>query len=199
QVGVDGRAMGTGTSPAVIRSLGNGHVAWDTTPLGMELQFIGSDAASADWRDVYKQRLVERHGLDHARYLWARSSPHVLVFPNLVLISSQIRMIRPIAVDRTEVDLMPVLLEGVPEELNQQRLRGHEAFFGPSGGGATDDMEIFERQTEGFRATVDPWIYLGRGFGRETARPDGSTAGQLTDELGSRAFLAQWKKMMTAV
>ena len=198
RAGVDGRGMGTSGSPALIRSLGNGHVSWDTSPMGMELQFIGSDGSKDDWRENYKAALIERHGIERARFLWARSAPHVLIFPNLVLISSQIRVIQPIAADRTEVFLMPSLLEGVPDELNQQRLRGHEAFYGPAGGGATDDMEIFERQMSGFRATVDPWIYMGRGVGMEQARPDGSVEGQITDELGSRAFLRQWKAMMTA-
>ena len=198
RAGVDGRGMGTGTSPALIRDLGNGHVSWDTSPIGMELQFIGSDSGAGDWREAYKNALVARHGIDHARYLWARGAPHVLIYPNLVLISSQIRMIQPVAVDRTDVHLMPVLLDGVPDELNQQRLRGHEAFYGPAGGGAADDMEIFERQMAGFRATVDPWLYLGRGLGRERTGPDGSLEGQITDETGSRAFLRQWRKSMAA-
>ena len=196
RTGIQGSDMGSGASPARIRSLGNGHVSWETAPLGMELQFIGSNKEPGSWREAYKAALVERHGLDYARYLYARSAPHVLIFPNLVMIAAHIRIIQPVAADRTEVFLMPVLLDGAPEELNQQRLRGHESFYGPAGGGATDDMDIFERQMAGFRATVDPWIYLGRGLGREERHPDGSVSGQLTDELGNRAMLQQWKTMM---
>ena len=198
RTGIQGSDMGSGASPARIRSLGNGHVSWETAPLGMELQFIGSNKEPGSWREAYKAALVERHGLDYARYLYARSAPHVLIFPNLVMIAAHIRIIQPVAADRTEVFLTPVLLDGAPEELNQQRLRGHESFYGPAGGGATDDMDIFERQMEGFRATVDPWIYLGRGLGREERHPDGSVSGQLTDELGSRAMLQQWKTMMAS-
>ncbi len=56
----------------------------------------------------------------------------MLVFPNLILIGVQIRTIRPVEVDRTEVFLYPAMLKGVPREVNVARLRGHEAFYGPT-------------------------------------------------------------------
>ena len=105
-------------------------------------------------------------------------------------------MIRPVSVDETEVFIYPTLLGGVPSEVNEDRLRRHEAFYGPAGGGATDDLEVFERVTEGLRADIDPWVSIGRGLNQEHVEEDGTTVGQITSELSNRAILRYWKHVM---
>ena len=72
---------------------------------------------------------------------------NLVLFPNLVLLRSQIRIIRPIAVDRTKMYTNVVRLQGVPEEVNLRRMRDQEFEFGAAGTFYTDDMEIFERST----------------------------------------------------
>jgi hypothetical protein len=120
----------------------------------------------------------------------------VLIFPNLVFISSHIRIIRPISVSKTEVFLYPYTLSDAPPILNSMRLRGHQSFYGPAGGGATDDLEVFERISQGLRADVDPWVLINRGYGREETDADGAVSGQITDELNNRAIYRQWKRVM---
>jgi len=119
------------------------------------------------------------------------------VFPNLILIGVQIRVVRPIKVDQTEVFLYPTLLSGAPHELNVARLRGHEAFYGPAGGGATDDLEMFERNQIGLSARVDPWLILSRGRQQEYHAADRTIVGQITDEVTQRGIWRQWKKVMS--
>lgn len=79
------------------------------------------------------------------------------VFPNLVVLGRQVRTIRPIRHDRTEVLLARALLERVPDE------RAFEAFHSPQGGGIHDDFEMFSRVTEGLRCDHDPWLLFQRG------------------------------------
>ena len=122
----------------------------------------------------------------------------MLVFPNFVLIGVQIRVIRPIKIDETEVFLYPTRLKDAPEDINVTRLRGHESFYGPAGGGATDDLEMFERNQMGLSSQVDPWLFLARGLHREYEDSDGTLVGQVTDEVTQRAIWKQWKKVMTA-
>ena len=123
---------------------------------------------------------------------------HVAIFPNLVIIASQLRVIRPISVNETEVFIYPTLLRDAPPELNEQRLRRHESFYGPAGGGATDDLEVFDRVTEGLRASVDPWILLSRGRDQERVEEDGTRVAQITSELSNRSILGHWKRCMSA-
>ena len=103
---------------------------------------------------------------------------------------------QPTAASHTRMFVYPHVLAGVPDEVNLQRIRAHEAFYGPAGGGATDDFEIFSRIDRGLAAEVDPWILLSRGLGMEEVDEDGFPSGQVTDELGNRAILHHWRALM---
>jgi phenylpropionate dioxygenase-like ring-hydroxylating dioxygenase large terminal subunit len=191
--------LGTGTSAGRIRALGNGHVAWDYRPLNGKLgrMAVSEDPRIPDHMRTYYADLIARDGADETVALLTASPAHAYIFPNLALIGSQIRVMNPIAVDRTEVLVYPALLIGAPDELNERRMRGHEAFYGPAGGGATDDFEIFARVQTGLQASIDPWVLHSRGLGMEAVDAEGFVSGQITDELGSRAIFSHWYEVMS--
>jgi len=125
-------------SAAQTRDLGNGHVMLDFRPYNA-LKGPGLRAAlpTTPWGHAYHEVLVSRHGKERTAEILTAGGTHTLVFPNLVLIGVQLRVIHPLKTDETEVFLYPTLLKGVPAEMNASRLRGHESFYGPAGGGAT--------------------------------------------------------------
>jgi hypothetical protein len=141
--------------------------------------------------------MVQRHGKERAEEILTAGGTHLLVFPNLVFIGVQIRVVQPISAAETEVFLYPTLLKGVPPEVNAGRLRGHEAFYGPSGMGAADDVDMFERVQMGLNVQLDPWLLFARGLRREQRDVDGTLVGQMTDELTQRGIWRQWKKVMS--
>nr|AMK59211.1 dioxygenase large subunit [uncultured bacterium UPO45] len=197
RTGVKLTAMFNSDSIAVTRDLGNGHVMLDYRPYN-RVKASGLRAATmpTPWGQAYQEAMVAKHGAERAKEVLTAGGTHMLIFPNLVMLGVQIRVIRPIAIDQTEVFLYPALLKGVPEEVNSARLRAHEAFYGPAGGGATDDLEMFERNQLGLSAQLDPWLLLSRGIGKEQQDTDGTFTGQATDELNQRAIWRQWKKVM---
>jgi len=75
-------------------------------------------------------------------------------------------------------------------------LRAHEAFYGPAGGGAPDDVEMFNRCTDGLRVKGAEWLELSRGIEREVTDADGIITGNITDETTQRAFYRRWKALM---
>jgi hypothetical protein len=101
-----------------------------------------------------------------------------------------------VAVNRTDVHLSPTTLKGVPDEINVARLRAHEAFYGSAGGGAPDDVEMFNRCTAGLKVKGAEWLELSRGLERQQVDEDGSLAAHISDEVPQRAFYAQWKNLM---
>ena len=195
--GRDAMRFATAASPALVHSLGNGHVSWDLSPAGFGGAAIERLRNTPGWPRDYYDLLVSAHGQARADEVLSHGAGHVAIFPNLVIIASQLRMIRPVAVDRTEVFIYPTLLSDVPPEMNEERLRRHESFYGPAGGGATDDLEVFERVTAGLRAKVDPWIRIDRGLGREVVADDGTVSAQITSELSNRAILGHWRRVMS--
>ena len=123
---------------------------------------------------------------------------NIFIFPNLYLFDTQIRVISPLAVDRTEVRLYVYALDGVPEGLNQGRYRAHERFYGPSGFGSPDDVEIFAANQTGLQARGVDWVLLSRGMHRERRLASGEVVGHSTDEVPVRALYQEWKRLMSA-
>jgi len=155
-------------TPAVARDLGNGHGVLDQRVFA---------PTSAD----------ERNG---GGFIMA-------VFPNLLfLFGAQVRVIHPVAANRTEVTVQPLMIKGLPE-LTEGRLRTHEWFFGPGGFGQPDDTEMFVRVSQGLRAKSVDWVDLSRGRSRER-NEKGTRVAPIVDEITLRGFYDQWKKLMTA-
>jgi benzoate/toluate 1,2-dioxygenase alpha subunit len=141
----------------------------------------------------YAEALRERYSDEEIEEISARRN--IFVFPNLYLFDTQIRQIRPIGVEATEVSLNVYDLKGVPDQLNQGRLRAHERFYGPSGFGSPDDIEIFVSCQTGVKASGIDWILLSRGQHRET-RENGEVIGHSTDETPTRSIYREWKRLM---
>ncbi len=188
-----------GDSTSVTRELGDGHAMLDYRRPHRErrLPQIERTKARVGWYRDYVEALEKAHGKERALDVLVADGTHMNIFPNAFLLGVQVRVLRPVRVDRTEVFLSPVLLEGVPDELNESRLRQHEAFYGPAGGGATDDLDMFERNQAGLQAGSDPWLLLKRGLGRERLDVDGTRVAQITDELPQRSQWRRWKREMT--
>jgi benzoate/toluate 1,2-dioxygenase alpha subunit len=78
---------------------------------------------------------------------------NLLIFPNLMIMdqmSTQLRVLRPLAVGRTEVTGVAFAPVGEAPDRRRRRLRFFEDFFNPSGMATPDDLEIFNRAQEAF-------------------------------------------------
>lgn len=180
------------------RDLGNGHVMLDFwRPRNGRVQQILDNLKATSWGREYLSAMEKNYGKERAvRNLTWQGDPHMGLFPNFQYVGYHIRVIEPVSVDETVVTMYPVLLKGVPREINIDRLRQHEWFFSPCGAGTPDDNEMFERMQTGLKMEEDPWVLLSRGLAREQA-DNGTVVSHHTDELTQRAQMRQWLKMMT--
>lgn len=124
------------------------------------------------------------------------------IFPTLAFVGAHLRLVVPRTADETWVYLYPLLPKGADENTRSRILRDHEIFYGPSGFGSVDDIEVaFSRVNEGLSATAtaEDWILMSRGLGREEVDPQtGIRVGHSSDELPQRAYLRHWLEMMEA-
>ncbi len=147
----------------------------------------------------YVAALTERLGRERAEYVLT-TNWRMQLFPNCAVSAENVRLMRPVAVDRTEVWRYHVALPGAPAPVNRGRIRNHTFFYGPAGYGAPDDLEIFERIHEGCRAAeydeVEPWVWLNRGLEAEKRGPNGERIGHTSSEVPQRAIYYAWQAMM---
>lgn len=120
------------------------------------------------------------------------------IFPNLGLIHHQVRVWRPLAPDRTEVVVTPYELEGAPAGVNEGWLRSQERFYGPSGHGQPDDVEIFSLNQQGLAGRAVEWLILERALSKEHLNPDGDHEGPASGEVPQRGFWRRWAELMEA-
>lgn len=144
----------------------------------------------------YLELIEERLG--EARALEVMGQYHVVIYPNLAVIHGQLRVIQPVAPDRTRITTYPFALEGISAGEEAQRLRGFERFFGPAGFGQPDDMEIFGLNQAGLQAKAVEWLVLTRGLNDERIGADGERIGRGTSETPIRAAFRSWKALMCA-
>ncbi len=166
-----------------------GHGLWNTP-----LDPAALDGLLAGEHADYHRDLVDRYGREET--IEMLSNINVFVFPNLGVLHGQLRVIRPMAVDRTEVSIYPFAFKGVPEAMNDDRLDGYERFFGPSSFGSPDDVEIFALNQEGLQANAVDWLILERGLGREQVVDGVDRTSHVTDETPQRQFYRQWLEHM---
>lgn len=179
------------------RSLGNGHSVGIFDADAIDLEHPGDAKTPARYEGL-RNALLQDMGPDVAdRVIRAVGGVgfNLNIFPNIALSGAFFRELRPLAVNRTEVRHIALVMDGGPAEANRVRLRIHEQFQGPAGLGSSDDREAWERVGRGAEAGPDTWIMLNRGLNREELI-DGQYQAHATDETGMRAAYRQWMKVM---
>lgn len=142
----------------------------------------------------YKDSLQHSYGAERTEQIL--NIRHILIFPNVYLMDANIRVIQPIAIDKSDVYSSFVGLEGVPDEINEARFRSLQERLGTSGFIGTDDMEIFSANQSGMQASAMEWVLLSRGIHREVVHPNGERHGGPADETPQRAIYRGWARIM---
>ncbi|WP_367179968.1 benzoate 1,2-dioxygenase large subunit [uncultured Zoogloea sp.] len=117
---------------------------------------------------------VEKFG--EARADWMlKKSRNLCLYPNVYLMdqfSSQIRVLRPLSVDKTEAVIYCIAPKGEAPDARQRRLRQYEDFFNATGMATPDDLEEFRSCQHGFNARIVKWNDMTRGATHWVQGPD---------------------------
>ena len=194
RTGFDMSSLSTDEIPDVIRSLPGGHMVEDYRGA----PFSPGKREPSPARLEYIERMKARHGAEKARRMLTTLAPLLYVFPNLLDVITHIRVVQPVRVDLTNSYYYPVMLKGVPDEINDARLADHEFMFGAAGFVSPDDLEIMERNQIGMQARGHDWLFIGRGLHREHDMPDGGRGGMTRDETHLRGFWRHYVSLMSA-
>lgn len=138
---------------------------------------IWTDLTNPSDRPVYSayEELVGRVGQTRADWMVLRSR-NLVLYPNVFLMdqmSTQIRVVRPLAVDKTEVTI--VCFGPVNEAAGDRakRIRQYEDFFNASGMATPDDLTEFNFSQAGCKAAdIMRYSDMSRGAAHEVSGPD---------------------------
>lgn len=159
------------------------------------------------------EELAKRVG--EAKRDWMFYSRNLTLFPNVQFAenaSSQLRIIRPISVNRTEMRTFCMAPKGESAEARRVRIRQYEDFFNPTGLATPDDAVVYEACQEGYVSEADPWLQgYSRGMCASKPGPDQfadaiglkpassvSADRWLSDETIFHAYYRAWRERMVS-
>ena len=145
----------------------------------------------------YEEAMRQAHGAERAEAILQRSPQNSILFPSLAVKGSPqaIRVIRPLAVDRTLVEAWSFRAVGAPDLLFERSMSYNRLVFSPMSVVAHDDVHLFESIQKGLRARGNEWVSLHRDFDpAELAQETATTNG--TNELLMRNQFRAWLKLM---
>ena len=178
-----------------VEDLGNGHSVMVMIPELVDLE-QNLDAPIPERFQALAAELANEHSPQDVRRIVRAvggTGFNINLFPNVACSMAFFRVLRPVAVDETEITHIAIKMNGGPEAANRERLRLHEHFQGPMGFGSPDDAEGWERVQRGAAAGENLWVLLNRG----KERGDGHPARDVSAETGMRAAYQMWKRLMT--
>jgi len=154
--------------------------------------------SSPAW-NAYKKALADSVGQARAEEILTPRLHNSLIYPNMSVmgLNIHVRVIRPVSVDLTEVNVFPVRLLGAPDEMNARNIRLLNVTHSAASFVQTDDLEAFARTQQGLRSRMNDWVDISRGLGAEEAdREYNATRESAMHEMVVRAQYQAWLDYM---
>jgi benzoate/toluate 1,2-dioxygenase alpha subunit len=206
-------ASGKDTVRAVeVQRLGTPEIANGCYDLGNGHTLLWTDYPNPQDRPLYERRgeIAARFGETRARWMMDRIR-NLLFYPNVFFmdqVSTQLRVIHPLAVDKTRISTYCIAPIGESAAQRAHRLRQYEDFFNASGVGTPDDLAAFEACQRGYQGRQVRWQqgYV-RGVKRMTVGADAeaqalglrpyASSSDFRDEIIFQGHYRQWLKLMS--
>ena len=157
-------AAGWSKSLGGVYGFENGHILLWTRVMNPDVRPVWSQ----------KERLEKAFGEERADFITGMTR-NLALYPNVFLMdqfSTQIRVVRPISVNQSEVTIYCFAPKGESAEDRTVRIRQYEDFFNVSGMGTPDDLEEFRSCQAGYEGAGNLWNDLSRGATRWIDGPD---------------------------
>ncbi|NMG72701.1 aromatic ring-hydroxylating dioxygenase subunit alpha [Parazoarcus communis] len=142
--------------------------------------------------------LTEAYGEEKARQIMGMNRHNTIIYgsgsPHTVF--QQFRVIRPVSVDRTMIEIQTFRLKGAPDAVFDRALTYANLINSPSSNVMPDDVEVYKRCQEGNQTRGGDWVSLHRYLGTDQETPDGMVSTNGTSELPMRNQFAAWKQYM---
>lgn len=151
--------------------------------------------------NAYKKSLADKVGEERMEEILTPEFHNSLLYPNTSImgLNIHVRVIRPVAVDLTEVTVYPIRLKGAPDEMNFGNIKLLNVTHSAASFVQTDDLEAFRRTQAGLRSDGSEWIDISRGLGEEEIDSHyNATSESAMHEMAIRAQYEAWLNYMTA-
>jgi phenylpropionate dioxygenase-like ring-hydroxylating dioxygenase large terminal subunit len=147
---------------------------------------------------AYDDAMKATYGEQKAAQILGMARHNTVYYPNLTIKGAiqAIRVVRPIAADRTLVESWTFRLKGAPDELLQRTTMYSRLINSPFSVVGHDDLQAYRGMQAGLHASGNEWISLHRNHQVDEAR-GGEATSVGTSELPMRNQYRAWSRYMT--
>ena len=147
----------------------------------------------------YMEALIEKYGEQKTQEILAVNRHNTVVYPSFTLKGAitSIRVVKPVAVDKTVIESWVFRQVGAPEELFRRSvtycnlINSHANLVGP------DDYEAYHRLQHGLQTQDgNDWVSQHRYLGQEQVDADGTQHATGTSDMVFRHQFGAWKDYM---
>jgi phenylpropionate dioxygenase-like ring-hydroxylating dioxygenase large terminal subunit len=147
----------------------------------------------------YLSALEQKKGKDETKRILDVRRWNSNIYPNMSFMSQfqQLRIIHPIAVNRTLVCAYIFRLKGAPEKMFRNAISFANVVNGTGSLVLTDDLEVYNRVGIGVAGGGAEWLEIGRGFTSDQPDAHGGRRGaNSTSEIFIRNMFDAWRGYM---
>ncbi|MBC7705274.1 MAG: Rieske 2Fe-2S domain-containing protein [Rhodoferax sp.] len=147
---------------------------------------------------AYDAAMQARYGPQRTAQILGMARHNTVYYPNLTIKGAiqSIRVVKPIAVDKTLVESWTFRLKGAPPELLQRTTMYNRLINSPFSVVGHDDLHAYRNVQAGLHASGNEWVSLHRDYDPVELAGGEITAGG-TSELPMRNQYRSWVRSMT--
>jgi phenylpropionate dioxygenase-like ring-hydroxylating dioxygenase large terminal subunit len=146
----------------------------------------------------YEAAMLKAYGRERMHEILSFNTHNTLYYPSLTIKSAvqNIRVVRPIAHNRTIIETWSFRLKGAPDSMLKRTLlysrliNSNGSMVGP------DDLTAYFRMQEGLESGASDWVEMHRNFGSDRVLED-RVVGKGTSDLDVRTQYSAWREFMT--
>ncbi|TFZ04787.1 aromatic ring-hydroxylating dioxygenase subunit alpha [Ramlibacter rhizophilus] len=146
----------------------------------------------------YEQAMVAAYGEERAHQILGLTRHNTVYYPNLTIKGAiqAIRVVKPIAVDKTLIESWTFRLKGAPPELLQRTTTYSRLINSPFSVVGHDDLQAYRGIQLGLHASGNDWVSLHRDYDpSEVGQAEVTTNG--LSEISMRNQYRAWARYMT--
>jgi phenylpropionate dioxygenase-like ring-hydroxylating dioxygenase large terminal subunit len=205
--GVARRELGEAAAPAAIEILApftNQYAFFDAMGLrafdhghGYSGGTISIHSAYSDIPE-YQSLMETAYGAERTRAILAVERHNTVIYPSATIKGKiqTMRVVRPVAVDRTIIESYVFRLKGAPEALLHRSILYSNLINSSANLVGPDDHAIYKRLQRGLATSGSDWVSLHRNADADAPEPDGGWSSGGTSDMAFRRQFAAWKQMM---
>jgi benzoate/toluate 1,2-dioxygenase alpha subunit len=145
----------------------------------------------------YDELMEQSYGKERAHAILRENRHNTVYYPNLTIKGAiqAIRVVRPLAVDKTLIESWTFRLVGAPERLLQRTLLYSRLINAPTSIVGHDDLHCYRAIQEGLASQGSEWVSLHRNFSPSEREGLAGTYNG-TSEISMRGQFRAWAKFM---